>query len=147
MDYTPKIRRSSKTKAIDLFDGGVRDDYNAYFYNTFGQALRQSVCACETSNDANLSQALHLINGDTIQKAMRLNDGLIANFVNSGDQQPPEEILEKLFIRTLCRTPTKAELKVLLSELPEKTDYRSLKNYYDGVLWGLLNSSEFLFNH
>ena len=75
LEYQPAIRRSSKTKAVDLFDGGGRDDYNAYFFKTFGQAPRQSVCACETSDDAKLSQALHLINGDTIQRALNRNPG------------------------------------------------------------------------
>ncbi|MEO0416782.1 MAG: DUF1549 domain-containing protein, partial [Verrucomicrobiota bacterium] len=37
MGYTPKIRRSNHTKAVDLFQGGAQDSYNAYFFSTFGQ--------------------------------------------------------------------------------------------------------------
>jgi len=35
----------------------------------------------------------------------------------------------------------------MLKELPEKKDGRTLKDYYKGVYWAILNSSEFLFNH
>ena len=58
-----------------------------------------------------------------------------------------DAVIEHLFIRTLSRRPTVDELKVLLAEMPESTSEKEMKRYYDGVLWSLLNSSEFLFNH
>ena len=146
MDHKPKLRRSSKSKAIDLFDGGVREDYNHYFYTTFGQAPRQSVCACETSNDANLSQTLHLMNGETIQRAIRDHSGLIPRLVKSKADEP-EKLISELYVRALCRQPSEMELQAILRERPEESDYNTLRTYYSGVLWALLNSSEFLFNH
>ena len=146
LDYQPSIRRSSKTKAVDLFDGGGRDDYNGYFFKTFGQAPRESVCACETSDDAKLSQALHLINGDTILRALNRNPVLIPRLMKQ-HKDDRDAVIEHLFIRSLTRRPTVDESKVLLAEMPESTGNKELKVYYDGVLWSLLNSSEFLFNH
>jgi len=146
MEYTQPIRRSSKTKAIDLFQGGASDNYNSYFFSTFGQARRESVCACETTNDAQLSQSLHLINGETIQRALTRSPVLIPRLMKQHADKT-ESIIENLYIRTLCRKPSSAELKVILGEKPTSTNARELKIYYDGVLWGLLNSSEFIFNH
>ena len=146
MENTPKIRRSSKTKAIDLFEGGAKDDYNAYFYNTFGQAPRQSVCACESSNEAKLSQALHLINGGTIELALSRYSQLIPNLIKQ-HRDDPEYIVSQLYIRALSRKPTEAEFKTILAEKPEKNGDRELKSYFNSVMWSLLNSSEFLFNH
>ena len=146
MENTPKIRRSSKTKAIDLFEGGAKDDYNAYFYNTFGQAPRQSVCACESSNEAKLSQALHLINGGTIELALSRYSQLIPNLIKQ-HRDDPEYIVSQLYIRALSRKPTETELKTILAEKPEKNGDRKLKSYFNSVMWSLLNSSEFLFNH
>ena len=37
-----------------------------YFLTTFGRAARETACSCEVNREANLSQALHLVNGDTI---------------------------------------------------------------------------------
>lgn len=146
LENTPKIRRSSKTKAVDLFEGGNRDDYNAYFYSTFGQAPRQSVCACETSSDAKLSQALHLINGGTIHMALTRSAKLIPRLMKQYADDS-EAVINALFITTLSRKPNAVELKAILSEKPDKTGDREMKAYYDSVMWGLLNSSEFLFNH
>jgi len=60
-----------------MFEGGRRDDFNSYFFETFGQAKRESVCTCETQTDASLSQSLHLINGKTIDDAPQRNPVLI----------------------------------------------------------------------
>ena len=146
LENTPKIRRSSRTKAVDLFQGGKIDDFNAYFYSTFGQAPRESVCACETSTEPKLSQALHLINGSTIEQALSRSSPLIARLVKEYPDEA-QAAIDQLYIRTLCRKPTAEEMDVLMKEKPEKTDTRTMKRYYDGVMWALLNSSEFVFNH
>ena len=146
LENTPRIRRSSKTKAVDLFQGGNVDDYNVYFYRTFGQAARESVCACETGNEAKLSQALHLINGSTIQLALSRDSKLISR-LQEEHPDDPDAVINELYVRTLCRTPSESERKVILDEKPEKDSVVEMKNYYDAVMWGLLNSSEFMFNH
>ena len=140
------MRRTSKTKAVDLFDGGQRDDYNAYFYSTFGQAPRQSVCACETSDDAKLSQALHLINGDTIERALSRESVLIPALMKTFPNQP-RPVIEQLYIRALTRKPSESEWEALLSEWPDTMDVKQQLTFYNNVMWSLLNSSEFLFNH
>ena len=37
-----------------------------YFLTTFGRATRGTACSCEVRVEPNLSQALHLLNGDTV---------------------------------------------------------------------------------
>lgn len=143
---TPQMRRSSKTRAIDLFEGGETDDYNSYFFTTFGQSKRESVCACETNYDAQLAQALHLINGSTVERILSRSPVLVQELMKS-HQDGPQAIIEQIFIRTVTRKPKAAELGIILADFPEKTDQRSLKVFYNSVLWGLLNSSEFLYNH
>ncbi len=145
MDYTPKIRRSAYTKAIDLFEGGSHDNYNAYFFKTFGQARRESISDSETCNTANLAQSLHLINGSTIERG--LHNSKIIEQLRKEYEDKPESIIRSIYIRSLSREPSSEELTVMLREFPEKQDSKTLKTYYKGVFWALLNSSEFLFNH
>ena len=76
----------------------------------------------------------------------QVNPVLVQQLLGSHPDEP-ETIIEQLYIRTLTRKPTATELKVILADYPEKADPKALKNFYDGVLWGLLNSSEFVFNH
>ncbi len=50
------------TRAVQIHTGEV----STYFLTTFGRAPRETACSCEVNREANLSQALHLVNGDTI---------------------------------------------------------------------------------
>ena len=77
LDYQHRFRRSTAERAVVMFEGGRRDDFNGYFFDTFGQAARESVCTCENQTDANLSQALHLMNGKTISDTFSRNPNLI----------------------------------------------------------------------
>jgi hypothetical protein len=57
---------------------------------------------------------------------------------------PPEQIVEKLYIRCLSRKPTAEEAQALKGLFVEGSD---VKRSLDDVFWALLNSREFLFNH
>ena len=48
-------------RAVQIADGGS----STYFLTTFGRATRETVCSCEVKMEPTLSQALHLLNGDT----------------------------------------------------------------------------------
>ena len=148
MGNTPRIRRTTETRAIALREGNRGDSFNSYFFTTFGQAKRESVCACETVNDANLAQTLHLINGRTIRNALGRESKLVSDLLKAHpDPGDAEAIVEKLYIRSLTRKPTPEELEIVLSGRPDPKDARAQRRFYDGVLWALLNSSEFLLNH
>jgi hypothetical protein len=94
------------TRAVQIHTGEV----STYFLTTFGRAPRETPCSCEVNREANLSQALHLVNGDTITNKInqsKLIPGLLA------EKKAPEEIIEELYVRALCRKPTDAEKKKL----------------------------------
>ncbi|MDF1860997.1 MAG: DUF1549 and DUF1553 domain-containing protein [Verrucomicrobiales bacterium] len=145
LDYQHKFRRSTAERAVAMFEGGRKDDFNAYFFKTFGQARRESVCACEDQTEANLSQALHLINGKTIDDALQRNPQLIPYLMDQYEDDAA--VIEALFIRALSRKPTETELHGILALMDETTDRKVRHQNFNNVLWGLLNSSEFLFNH
>ncbi len=145
LDKKATFRRSSADRALVMFEGGRRDSFNSYFFQTFGQAKRESVCACEDRTDANLSQALHLINGTTIDQALQRNPQLIPSLLDKHERD--EGIVEALFVRALSRKPSATEMAGILATLPETQDRRQRQLAFNNVLWGLLNSSEFMFNH
>lgn len=145
LDYRHRFRRSSARRALVMFEGGRRDNYNQYFFKTFGQARRESVCACEDQTEANLAQTLHLINGRTIDAALQRNPNLIPALMRKYDSH--EDVIEALFIRALSRKPCASEMAGCLSLLDDSTDQNIRRRNYDNIIWGLLNSSEFMFNH
>ena len=79
--------------------------------------------------------------GDTIEPRLGCGN-LLANFVKT--KQSPELAIEELFIRCLSRKPTTEELagfQKLIPEPPANTQS------YEDIVWALLNSTEFMFNH
>jgi len=145
LDYKHRFRRSSAGRALVMFEGGRRDTFNQYFFQTFGQARRESVCACEDQTEANLGQTLHLINGRTIDAALQRNPTLIPGLMKK--HATHEAVIEALFIRALSRKPSKQEMAGCLALMEDTTDQKVRRKNYDNVIWGLLNSSEFAFNH
>ncbi len=124
-------------RAVQIADGNTSN----YFLTTFGRASRETVCSCEVKMEPNLSQALHLLNGDTLQSKIS-QGGVVKELLDA--KTPNEEIVEQLYIRTLTRRPTDRERQELLEILgQEKDPQRALEDLF----WALLNSREFVFNH
>ncbi len=123
--------------ATELADGR----YANHFLKTFGKSPRRTVCACEVNNQPTLSQALHLINGDTVHQKI-VNGGVIKRLI--ADDASNEQIVNELYLRCLSRLPTMREWASLTQELDDSNDrQQSLED----IFWALLNSREFLFNH
>ena len=124
-------------KAVQIADGATSD----YFLATFGRTPRQTVCACDVRSEPTLSQALHLLNGNTVQQKIRAGR-VVQNLLAA--KKSPAEIIRLLYVRCLSRQPLPDELAVL-----EKLVVESPKpaEALEDVFWSLLNSREFCFNH
>jgi len=126
-------------RAMQLYEGSKRT--GNYFLKTFGLSSRDSVNVSETRLEPTLSQALHLINGDTVEGKLRTSP-VIPELLKQNKK--PDEIFDSLYIRALGRKPSQQEeqkLKVLVAG--KETDRKA----YDDIFWALLNSTEFAFNH
>lgn len=126
------------TRAIELPDA----EYPNFFLNTFAKPRRASVCECERAPDENLTQALHTLNGDTLASKLSDKKGRIARLI--GEKKSAEEIINELYLATLCRLP-KAEEVASCQELIAAAP--SPQEGYEDVLWALMNSKFFLFVH
>ena len=124
-------------RAVQIADGNT----STYFLNTFGRAKRETVCSCEVKMEPNLSQALHLINGDTVGKKIR-EGNVIKKMIDA--KRSDDEILQELYLRCLSRTPTETEGVALKQTIAENENRQQA---LEDIFWALLNSREFVFNH
>lgn len=145
LEYQHRFRRSTAERAVVMFEGGNRDNFNSYFFQTFGQAKRESVCTCETETDASLSQALHLINGRTIEETFSRAPVLIPRLMK--EHKEPASVINALYVRILSRQPSDDELQRILKLKTDSADPRVQQKFFSSVAWALVNSNEFLFNH
>jgi hypothetical protein len=124
-------------RAVQIADGNT----SSYFLTTFGRAQRETVCSCEVKMEPNLSQALHLLNGDSVQQKIvegKVIDRLLA------EAKTPDDIVSELFVRCRSRLPSPEELAAIKLELSTAPDPKTgLEDFF----WSLLNSPEFVFNH
>jgi len=124
-------------RAVAIADGRT----STYFLTTFGRATRETPCSCEVKMEPNLSQALHLLNGDAVN-AKVVNGGLVKKWLKTGRSR--EEIIEELYLRTLNRFPTATESEKILAFF---TEGKSAEVVLNDLFWSLLNAKEFVFNH
>ncbi len=126
-------------RAIQIWDNRMP----SYFFRIFGRPVRASVCECERSNEPSIAQALHLMNSEEFMAKVRSRNGSARRLASS--KMTPREIIDELYLSTLSRFPTEAERTVMLRVFTEAEGNR--QEAVEDVLWALLNSRSFVYNH
>ena len=101
-------------RAVQIADGSS----STYFLTTFGRATRETVCSCEVKMEPTLSQALHLLNGDTVNAKIQ-QGGLIPKLLKAR-RRPPRSAITELYIRCLSRKPDPARSSTTLTADPRR---------------------------
>jgi hypothetical protein len=129
--------RHSPSRAIMLPD----ESFKSYFLDVFGRPQRISACECERISEANLAQALHLLNSNEIQAKLARPGGRAEQLAK--DPRPDEEKVTELFLWALARRPTPAQMDLALANIQQHAKDRSVA--YENILWALINTKEFIF--
>jgi hypothetical protein len=125
-------------RAVQLPDPGVRN----YLLDTFGRPERVTPCACERTAEVTMPQVLHLMNGADLDRRLDAPGGRLRGLLDSG--RPDEGVAEALFLATLGRPPAAEQRRAVESALAAGGDRAAT---FRDLLWALVNSKEFLFNH
>jgi hypothetical protein len=118
------------------------ESYQSYFLDVFGRPQRISACECERSSEANLAQALHLLNSEEVQGKIARPGGRADQM--SRDPRPDAEKVEELFQWALGRKPSPKHMKLALENI--EANAKNKKVAYENIVWALLNTKEFVFN-
>lgn len=116
--------------------------FNSYFLTVFGRPEASSACECERSSDANLAQSLHLLNSQEIQQKV---GGPRAQQLAGDKERAPEVKIRELYLVAFSREPAPEEVTIAVEHL--KKNEADPKRAYEDIIWALINTKEFLFNH
>jgi hypothetical protein len=116
---------------------------DSHFLDAFGRPDSSSDPPCERDPRPSVVQALHMMNSRGLQAKLADTDGRVTALAAS--ERPPEDIINELYLAAFSRPPTPGELSLAATSFDsEETDRKAAT---EDLLWALLNSPEFVFNH
>ncbi len=140
------------TRAISLPDNSY--NRSSPFLKVFGRPEGASVCECERVQSASLSQSLHLMNAADVKAKLTTSNGRAELLAKSTKPEP--EKLRELYLAAYQREPTAEEVKIAETHLAQpRVDAQgkpldpgaAKRMAYEDLLWALINTKEFLYNH
>ena len=111
-----------------------------------------SSCECERSQDASLAQSLHLLNAKDIQEKLSRDGGRAAVLAEDSTRSDDDK-LRDLYRLAFSREPNATEISTGKSHIEKivkaggDTEVAAKRQAYEDIVWALLNTKEFLFNH
>jgi hypothetical protein len=127
-------------RAVAIPDNRTGD--GSGFLELFGRARRDQACECERPEETSVAMVLHLLTGPALNERLARDDGRVARAVSAG--MPPEALIEEFYLAALSRRPSAKEQAAALKLLRAAP---SPREGAEDLLWSLLNTREFLFNH
>ena len=141
----PETYEKSATGAVLPY--GIRainivrpDAFPTGFLNAYGQPSRQTVPARKV--EPNLPQALHVLAGATYNRKVSAQGGRVDGLVKSDASNG--EIVEELYLAGLSRLPSARERSLLRKMI---TGVESRRQAIEDLMWGVIASREFAYNH
>jgi hypothetical protein len=116
----------------------------SYLLTVFGRVNDREFIR-ERDNQPNITQTLHLINGETLHQRISSKEGNLARWLGDSSMDN-KAVLEQLFLSAVSRFPAAKEAHAIESELQQQGPTGRAAVFQD-VLWALLNSKEFLYVH
>lgn len=135
----PEVKRAGELPALPMPRRREGSPDSVKFLRLFGKPERLLSCDCERSDDSTLAQALQLIAGRLVNRAVSTPDNRLGALLKAGTSDAA--ILDELYLASLCRPPSERERAALLARVAQARDRRAA---LEDVLWGLLNAKEFL---
>ena len=129
---------ASTARAIDL----PHEGFGSYFLDTFDRPRRVTGCECERSSGATLGQVLLLANSDEVENKIADGNGLVAQLLKQ--TRPLAEMIDEIYLNALGRPPRPDELSKTTAYVAAQDKPQPA---LEDVLWTLINSKEFMFNH
>jgi hypothetical protein len=113
--------------------------------DAFGRPNASSDCPCERDAKPSIVQSLHLTNSRSLHGKLKSTEPAARVQRLAMSELPPAEIVTELYLTCYARKPTDEELALATATFSANGATR--RSATEDVLWALLNSAEFVFNH
>ena len=140
------------TRAISLPDNSY--NRSSPFLKVFGRPEGASVCECERVQSPSLAQSLHLMNASDVKSKLNAPGGRAE--ILSKSTKPEAEKVRELYLAAFSREPSADELRVaegyitrtrLDSQGKPLDPTTARREAYEDLLWAIINTKEYLYNH
>jgi len=135
------------TRAIALPDNAY--NRSSAFLKAFGRPEGASVCECERSSSPSLVQSLFMVNAADIKAKLSSPQGRAARYAR--EDRPDSAKIHELTLAAVGREPTVQELLVAAIYLggagTGKGTEAARRERFEDLIWALINTKEFIFNH
>jgi hypothetical protein len=132
-------------RALQLPDAAV----DSYFLTAFGRPPRVTPADSERQQEPSITQALHVINGDTINRKLAAKEGLIQTLIDGKSDN--RIAIDRVYLAALSRLPTDVEISTLSRAMDEAAARggpdSQRRSVLEDLAWAVLTGREFLFNH
>jgi hypothetical protein len=119
----------------------IADICPSQFMDDFGRSTRRALPA--GTPQPSLLEALHMMAGPAYNLKISREGGRLSKLLKNNALD--EEILDEFYVAALMRSPTKDEKSELLRFLAQRSTRR--EEAMAGLVWAILNSREFAYNH
>ena len=113
--------------------------------DAFSRPNSSSDCPCERDAKPSIVQALHLMNSKLLQEKLASTEARARAQSLTAGKLTPEEIVAQIYLACYSRKPTDDEMKIATATFSAEGATR--RSATEDVLWSLMNSAEFVFNH
>lgn len=132
-------------RAVQLPDDQFAREF--HFLAIFGRPNMASACECERTSTFSLAQAVQLVNSKETRTKLTADRGRPALLLRDRNRNDPDRINE-LFLRAYSRFPNAEDASIAMDFLSEnRSGKAAAQAAYEDLVWSLLNSREFIFNH
>ncbi|MBI4575707.1 MAG: DUF1549 domain-containing protein [Planctomycetes bacterium] len=131
------VFRARRPKRIEQMKNG----YLARLVVTFGDDMMDEILQFEGT----VPQALEMLNGTLVNEGARVRpESTLGRLLQEGGRKDMDLAAQRVYLAALGRLPTEAERRRSVLFVREAA---SPREGFEDLLWALLNSSEFIFNH
>jgi len=126
-------------RTVTLFDGSI----TSQFLEMFGRPARDTGLMCERNNKTTDAQRLHMLNSTHIQTKIEKSKRL-GKILRSA-RKNRSKVIRLAYLNILSRRPTDEEVVSAMEYYNAKSE--STKEAAIDLIWALINSKEFLYQH